>query len=197
MPAVETSFVLLPRFTTLAGATTFTTLPMDVSGYAGAQFHVWRGPIRTTSSMPPPAPPAFTVYLEESLDTLHWVLGPSTPAAYAILEADAKFFSYDFRLRWFRLKVVLTGQHPVVTCWAEGLLRGGGGGAWPEMGIDAGPAGAVRAGTRAAFSAMVAVGSAAGGNSRYDRVRANAAWLSQYDPNNATGWMDQIWFGNA
>lgn len=196
MPATDTSFVLMPRFTTLVGATTFTTLPMDVSGYAGAQFHVWRGPFRTTSSDPPPEPPAFTVFLEESLDTLSWVLGPSTPTAFTILEADAKFFSYDFRLRWFRLKVVVTGQHPVVTCWAEGLLRGGGGGAWPDMGIDAGPAGAVRAGSRAAWSGMSAVGSGAGGMSKYEAARARLDYLSRVDPNNYMGWQEDAWMAN-
>src|SRR5215475_13512600 len=118
MPAVDSSFVILPRFTTLVGAATFTTLPMDVSAYGGAQFQIWRGPIRVTAGTP-----MFQLYLEESLDTQTWVLGPTTPTAYTLNEFELKFFSYDFRLRWFRIRIVITGTNPIVTCWAEGLLR--------------------------------------------------------------------------
>lgn len=42
MLAIDSTFVLLPRFTTLAGATTFRTLPMAVSAFGGAQFQAWR-----------------------------------------------------------------------------------------------------------------------------------------------------------
>jgi hypothetical protein len=43
-------------------------------------------------------------------------------------------------LRWFRLKVVLAGEDPVVSCWAEGLLRGGDGGMWGVPGLSPGGA---------------------------------------------------------
>jgi hypothetical protein len=138
MPAVDSSFVILPRFTTLVGAASFTTLPMDVSSYGGAQFQVWRGPIRTASGTG-----TFTVYIEESLDTEEWVLGPETSQSFVIDASDRKFFAYDFRLRWFRLRIELGGLAPIVTCWAEGLLRGGGGGLWSDGSGNAGPAGAV------------------------------------------------------
>ena len=127
MPAVDSSFVALPRFTTLAGEAMFTTLPMDVSSFGGAQFQVWRGEFRVTSPTPEPA---FDVYFEESLDTDTWVRGPSAAEKFVIGENDLKFFSYNFRLRWFRLRIDVRGANPIVTCWAEGLLRGGGDGLW-------------------------------------------------------------------
>lgn len=135
MSSVDAAIVFLPRFSTLAGATSFTTQPMDVSSYGGVQLQIWRGPFRTKSPSPTPQ---FTTYFEESLDTETWVLGPSAPGPYVIGEAEIKFFSYDFRLRWFRLRVEVAGDEPIVSCWAEGLLRGGGGGAWPS---PSGPAG--------------------------------------------------------
>ena len=129
MSKVDSAIVLLPRFTTLAGATEFTTQPMDVSQYGGIQFQLWRGPFRTAS--PTPAE-KFTVYLEESLDAQTWVLGPSAPGAHVVAASEPRFFSYGFRLRWFRVRVDVEGDDPLVTCWAEGLLRGGGDGAWPR-----------------------------------------------------------------
>ncbi len=123
MAAVDATIVFLPRFTTLVGAGTFQTAPLDVSRFEGVQFEAWRGPIRGGSG-------TVTLYLEESLDAATWVLGPSTPAGYVLASEESKFFSYAFRLRWFRLRVVVTNANSIVTCWAEGLLRGGGGGLW-------------------------------------------------------------------
>lgn len=139
MAAVDATIVFLPRFTTLAGEEEFTTAPLDVSRFEGAQFEVWRGPIRGGTG-------TFKVYLEESLDAQTWVLGPSTPAGYEVAQGESKFFSYSFRLRWFRVRVALTGSNSVVTCWAEGLLRGGGGGLWTLPATSAGAAGGLLAG---------------------------------------------------
>lgn len=131
MPDVDASIVFLPRFTTLVGASAsgsifeFTTLPLDVSKHSGAQFQIWRGPMSGGS---------FKFFLEESLDCQKWVLGASTPEGIDLNADDTKFCSYSFRLRWFRIRIQLTGAAwPIVTCWAEGLLRGGGGGFWPSQ----------------------------------------------------------------
>lgn len=134
---VDASIVFAPRFTTLVGAKAVTTLALDVSGFTGAQFQVWRGPIRVST----PGSEQFSIEFEESLDTETWVLGPSTPQSFVISENQVHFFSYNFRLRWFRLKMTLAGTGPMVSMWAEGLLRGGGGGAWPTQGAS-GPASA-------------------------------------------------------
>ncbi len=52
MSAVDSSYVIVPRFTSLAGATSFTSLAQDTSAYGGAQFQVWRGPFRVRSASP-------------------------------------------------------------------------------------------------------------------------------------------------
>jgi len=126
MSAVDASIVLLSRFTTLVGVDTFHTLPLDVSRYGGAQFQVWSAQ-------------GMKIRFSESLDTENWTLGPSTPTTFTINPNEVKFFGYTFLLRWFRLEIVVESAAPLVTCWAEGLLRGGGAGAWPEPRTSSGP----------------------------------------------------------
>jgi hypothetical protein len=134
MGAVDSMLILLPRPTTLIGADTFTTQPLDVSQFGSVQMQLWRGPIAGGGS------PTILFYFEESLDAESWALGPATPVGYDPADADTggdptlakpQLFSYAFQLRWFRVRIVLTGTAPVVSCWCEGFLRdGGGGGAW-------------------------------------------------------------------
>ena len=126
MSAVDAGLVFLPRLTSLVGEASFTTAPLDVSRQGGAQFQVWRGPIRVSSGSG-----SLLVYLEESFDAQTWSLGATTVTnGLTILENVPHFFSYSFRLRWFRLRFSLSGTNPMVSCWAEGLLRGGGEGMW-------------------------------------------------------------------
>jgi hypothetical protein len=160
---VDGKVVFLPRVTTLVGASSgiaeFTTAPLDVSQQGGVQFQVWRGPSTGTVK----------VYLQESLDGQEWVLGPSTPTGYELTAGEAKFFSYGFRLRWFRLKVevtVVSSSWPKVTMWAEGLLRAGGSGVWPAA---AGPAsGALMGGAVPAGGIMPPGSAAASGRPSWD-----------------------------
>jgi hypothetical protein len=112
--AADSTIVLLPRYTTLCGATTFTTLPLDVSRFGSVQFQLWRGPQSSGT---------FKAHIEESLDAEKWAPGAGAPVGIDPGENFAKLFSYSFLLRWFRLRVVLTGTDPRVMCWAEGLLR--------------------------------------------------------------------------
>jgi hypothetical protein len=141
METVDAAIVFLPRFTTLVGSVNsatnfdFATLPLDVSRYSGVQFQIWRSPMSSGS---------FAFFLEESLDAQTWVLGPAVPTAVSLVSDDTKFCSYNFRLRWFRLRVRLTGgASPIVSCWAEGLLRSGGSGVWPVAGAMPGGAAGV------------------------------------------------------
>lgn len=110
------TIAFLPRFTTLIGATSFTTMPIDATRLGSVQLQVWRGDLLGTT-------PTFAVYIEESQDGEVWTQGPSVPAGYDPGAGEAQFFSYCFQLRWFRLRVDLGGTAPRVTCWAEGILR--------------------------------------------------------------------------
>ena len=122
MPAAETTIVFLPRFTTLVGNGDFVTEPLDVSQFASAQFQVWADSFAAAETGT-----QVILYLEESLDCEHWVLGASAPKPYTLKPNKPKLFSYGFRLRWFRLRVNVRGAAEdnvgAVTCWAEGILR--------------------------------------------------------------------------
>jgi hypothetical protein len=142
MSAIDAGVVFVPRFTTLVGDKTFFTVPMDVSRQGGVQFQIWRGPVRTSSGTG-----SLSVVLQESLDAHTWSqpgnVGPTAGSPTLLLENAPHYFSYTFRLRWFRMGLVLSGTDPIVTCWAEGLLRGGGEGMWGGPRLQ--PAGAVEA----------------------------------------------------
>jgi hypothetical protein len=175
---VDAGIVFLPRFTTLVGAATFLTAPIDVSQQGGAQFQVWTSAVRVASGSG-----TFTLYMEESLDCDSWSLGPNPTGlgtAFTVLPNTATLFSYDFRLRWFRLKIVLGGTEPMVCCWAEGLLRGGGGaGMWTPPAV-AGAAGAVAG----RDGSLVAGGL---GSVPYTRAEVDALW-SRYRGMTAMGY---------
>lgn len=123
MGYAKSALTILPRFTTLVGkgvapgTSTFTTQPLDVSEYASAEFEFRRGPLCGGAT------PTFTAFLEESLDGQNWITGAGTSTYGIDPGTNGRFFSYGFRLRWFRLRIVLYGSNTRVTCWAEGLLR--------------------------------------------------------------------------
>lgn len=117
MSRAHPGVAFFPRFTTLVGATSFTTTPIDVSRLDSARLQLWRGDLRGTA-------PTFALYLEESLDAENWVQGPGSSAAFDVSAAgQPKFLTYCFQLRWFRLRIELGGGSPMVSCWVEGLLR--------------------------------------------------------------------------
>ena len=114
--ATDVALTLFPRFSTLVSrsdkTTTFTSTPIDVSGFSSAQFQAWRGYTAGTE---------FKTYLEESIDGENWTLVPGGTGGYDPGENQRKSFSYAFRLRWFRLRIDFKGE--AVNCWAEGVLR--------------------------------------------------------------------------
>jgi hypothetical protein len=61
-----TPLVMLPRFTTYSGATTFKTMPIDVSAYSSAILNIWRGPVAPVSTG------TFSLTAEESTDQDDW-----------------------------------------------------------------------------------------------------------------------------
>jgi hypothetical protein len=125
MASIDSQIVIFPRFTSLAGTGSFASAPIDVSGYGGLQLQVWFGEFINASGES-----HFKVHLEESLDAIVW-----PDEARFTLDLDVSktyattFLSFGFRLRWFRVRVEITGSPDLMaTCWVEGILRAGGGG---------------------------------------------------------------------
>ena len=115
MAGALTPVVMLPRYSTYAGETTFTTIAMDVSPYQRAILGVWRGILVGTD---------FEVTCEESADQEDWTVCDGTNAEdFDPGEEDEGPVTATLRKRWFRLKIVLTGTDPQVTCWAVGFLE--------------------------------------------------------------------------
>jgi hypothetical protein len=101
--------VLVPRFSSFAGANTFTTAALRVSDYATANVALWRGPLKTGT---------FSAQFEVSHDGQDW-----DPEGTAITTADdSTERSMTLTKRWLRLKIVLTGD-AAITCWCTGLLE--------------------------------------------------------------------------
>ncbi len=117
--------VMIPRFTTLAGPPAtlfdgFSTIGMDVSEYDGATINIWRGAIVKQSGSPSPA---FKVNCEESTDQNTWSACTDTSADTTVSENEEKQFVPVFSKRWFRIRIKLEGDNPIVTCWAVGFLE--------------------------------------------------------------------------
>ena len=107
--------VLMPRFSAYVGAGTYVTVGMDVSDYEKAIVNVWRG-VLTGSS------PTFAISFEESTDQDTWAMctGGSGGDPGATTEVQ---YTPTLGKRWFRVKLVLGGTSPGVTCWAVGFLQ--------------------------------------------------------------------------
>ena len=110
-----TPLVMLPRFSSFNGAATFTTVGMDVTDFTKAILNVWRAPMNGTS-------PTFAISFEESTDQENWgtCSGGSGGDPGANTEAQ---YTPTLSKRWFRVKLVLGGTQPSVTCWAIGFLE--------------------------------------------------------------------------
>jgi hypothetical protein len=104
-----TKVVLLPRFSSFVGASTFNTPPMSVGEYASANVNAWRANLFGGS-------PTFQVVVQQSLDLSTWYnLATISPSANA--EAAA---AVTLTMAWLRLSVTLGGTTPSVTCWVVG-----------------------------------------------------------------------------
>jgi hypothetical protein len=111
-----TPLVMLPRYTTLAGASSFTTIAMDATDYQTAILNVWRGKLKASTT--------FAITAEESTDQEVWTTCSGTNcSAYDPGEATEGQVTATIKKRWYRVKVVLTGTDPFITCWAVGFLE--------------------------------------------------------------------------
>lgn len=109
--------VLIPRYTTYVGESTFTTAPLRVSDYAMAYFTFWRGPL-TGSGLGG----TFKADFQLSHDGEVWV-----DAITQITSVDG-YDDLEITLsrRLLRVKIelaVTTGNTVGITCWATGLLE--------------------------------------------------------------------------
>lgn len=105
--------VLIPRYTTLSGSTTFQTIAMDVTDYEKAIVDYWRSAGAGLGSI--------TANFEESIDQVTW--STCTGGPYTDPGANAQSqFQPELTKRWFRITVTLTGGNPVCTLWCIGFL---------------------------------------------------------------------------
>ncbi|MFO0931211.1 MAG: hypothetical protein U1E39_00730 [Planctomycetota bacterium] len=117
MAGIYVPLVLLPRYTTLCGATStsFTTIAMDVSDYEKAVVSFWRAAGMNLTSL--------AITFEESMDQQNWSTcggGPFTDPG-SLTEGQ---FSPVLTKRWFRINLTLTtgASAAIVTCWCIGFL---------------------------------------------------------------------------
>ena len=113
--------VMVPRYTTYIGASTFATAPMDVSGFDKAVLSFWRGRLAGDAGS------TFSAVFEASHDAVAW-----TSLGSAITTTNtSSIVSRDLIKRWLRLKITLTAVPPgsggsntvAITCWAVGSLE--------------------------------------------------------------------------
>jgi len=111
----QVPLVLLPRWTTFAGANTFVTVGLEVTDFDKAVVNVYVQPGAGTT-------PTFTVSFEESTDQDNWS-ACSGGTATAVTPSIETQFTPTITRRWFRIKVTLGGTNPVMSCWAIGFLQ--------------------------------------------------------------------------
>lgn len=106
--------VLIPRFTTYAGASTFFSYALEVGAYSELTLTAWRAPLVGSGAV-------FQLSVEESLDRTEWqdCAGSQDVDPGTNVEAP---YAWPLTQRWMRTRLVLAGSSPVVTCWAQGFL---------------------------------------------------------------------------
>ena len=106
--------VLMPRYSSFNGVGTFTTIGMDVTDYESAEVNAWRGALLGTA-------PTFAMSFEESTDQVTWATCTGGAGGDPGANTEAQY-TPTLGKRWFRVKLVLGGTLPGVTCWAIGFL---------------------------------------------------------------------------
>jgi hypothetical protein len=115
--AAYVSFVALPRYTALSGASEFTTSGVQVDDYANAILNVWHSvPIGGGT-------PGCAFTCEESTDGYEWTTCAGTTEEYDPGDETEGQIVAQLKKRWFRLRVTVVGAGPSVSCWAVGSLE--------------------------------------------------------------------------
>jgi hypothetical protein len=113
MAGMLVPLVLFPRFTTLTGNTTFSTIGMDVTEYEQAIVSFWR-----SSGISPGVP---LIDFEESTDQTNWTDCGGGPFADPGANTEGQF-QPELTKRWFRISVTLPNASSAVTLWCLGFL---------------------------------------------------------------------------
>lgn len=116
--------VMIPRFTSYVGEGTYTTVPMDVSGFKSATLEFWRGLLHGTVGQV-----SFNAHFEEAAQ-------PSPPSAsdwVALISPisapnTSSLLPLTFTRQFFRIRIELatsddTNNLAAITCWAAGSLE--------------------------------------------------------------------------
>ena len=114
MAGLLVPLVLIPRYSTYAGPTTFTTIGMDVSEYEKAIVSYWRSVGANLGTI--------AVSFEESMDQITWTACAGGPYTDPGASTEAQFQPVISK-RWFRVTIILTGANSVCSCWCIGFLQ--------------------------------------------------------------------------
>jgi hypothetical protein len=117
-----TPLVMIPRYTSYVGAATYTTVPLEISEFSGAAIEFWRGQLAGK-----PQGATFQAYLQEAFDLSLPEAEAWTNLASTSTDDTSTVFKVTFTKRYFRIKIVLTGEPTdnlvAITCWAAGSLE--------------------------------------------------------------------------
>jgi hypothetical protein len=114
MAGMFVPLVLMPRYTTLAGAAIYTTVGMDVSEYEKAVLSYWRSAGVNLATVP-------VVLFEESTDQITWTACAGGPYLDPGANAETQYQPVLTK-RWFRINVTLATADSAVTLWCIGFL---------------------------------------------------------------------------
>jgi len=121
MGNIRDRIILIPRYTTYAGASSFTTEPLDVSGYQSGDIRVFTGKIVG----PAPGNGAVSVAFQESSDQVNWANCSGSSAGNQTDDMEVRYVP-TLTKAWFRMKITLStgdANEPIVTCFATGFLE--------------------------------------------------------------------------
>ena len=111
--------VLIPRFSSYFGTSEFETVALDVSAFSGGTCTLWRGKLLGGGT--------FKLFTETSHDGYTWFGYPpgvgGAPIPWDPGDDASMEVGLAFSHRYFRVRIVLTGTDPAVTCWCTGLLE--------------------------------------------------------------------------
>lgn len=109
MAGEPTRMMLLPRYSSLVGATMFYTAPIAVRRFYRANFSIWRGAGNGVS--------ALTVTPQVSEDMRSWIVAISSPATWTIAADTEDYKELDVNCEWLRLAITPSGTDPCVPIW--------------------------------------------------------------------------------